>query len=379
MDDFLPEMMPLGGDWITAIIAVYAANVYVALHFVFMDIKKHRLIKVMICLLVHVGLAVPSMIYFHRFFSGYNVDGWMLPLSYFTGFYFCLFFYTGGAFFIWDLIRLALRIIRKKKYKLYSVRVTAIILAAACILSLCAFIAPTKCVTTRYSLELDKRECRVDSLKIVFVADTHIGGSDREKKIDEIVRMTMAEEPDMIILGGDIFDEGSPQYLKDYTIKKFSELTAYSGVYFVMGNHDGYRGNRQEVLQDMNNAGITCLIDEVTLTGSGFYLIGRDDRLHGRVDLDRLTAMLNEDLPVILTSHRPSGRDRSGRVQLQIAGHTHNGQIIPANILLPWINSYGLRTRGTEKSIVSSGAGEYALPVRLGSPSEIVAIDITFE
>jgi predicted MPP superfamily phosphohydrolase len=111
---------------------------------------------------------------------------------------------------------------------------------------------------------------------------------------------------------------------------------------------------------------------------------GQDiDRSIGRAPLTALEARMTQDLPVVLIDHQPSVGEsaESGKIQLQFSGYTHDGQIFPFHIFDPISRAltYGLYRRGAEQIIVSSGCGEFAVPVRFGSPAEIVAIDISLK
>jgi predicted MPP superfamily phosphohydrolase len=333
----------------------------------------------------------------------------MRPLSYVAGFYLCMFFYLAGIFFFWDLSRLTRWAVRKARerrhgareagqqsgdagsgsgrrgspFDIYSPRTTLVAVLVCTAMTACAFYAPTHIKTTHYDVEIDRRGSDLDHLKAVMISDSHIGPAVREKQIDEIVRLTMNENPDVILFAGDIFDEGTQESLRIYASNRFAELKAKYGVYFVLGNHDDYLGDTDEVLGYMRSAGMTCLLDDVELTDGSFYVAGRRDRSTGRDDLTALEALMTEDLPVILLDHQPvTGESaESGKIQLQLSGHTHDGQIFPFHIFdaITRSLSYGLYRRGSEQIIVSSGVGEFAVPVRFGSPAEIVAIDISLK
>jgi predicted MPP superfamily phosphohydrolase len=151
-----------------------------------------------------------------------------------------------------------------------------------------------------------------------------------------------------------------------------------------MGNHDDYKGDRAQTLSYMREAGIRCVLDETLLIDDGFYLIGRDDEMPLRVSLPKLEEEATKNLPIILFDHRPSVSEskKSDRIELQLSGHTHAGQIIPMHMFDPFgifTLHYGHHTRGGTLFIVSSGVGEYAVPVRLGSPAEIVKIEIALK
>ena len=73
-------------------------------------------------------------------------------------------------------------------------------------------------------------------------------------------------------------------------------------------------------------------------------------------------------------------------VDLMLSGHTHGGQFIPANfwvkIVYPYINGLYQTQRKTNNKIrnfylsVTTGIGTFGPPIRLGTKSEIVVLDI---
>jgi predicted MPP superfamily phosphohydrolase len=253
------------------------------------------------------------------------------------------------------------------------------IVCAVC--ALAAFYTPRHITTTEYDIELNRRDSDLSSIRAVFISDTHIGPAVRERELDRIVAMTNAEKPDIVLLGGDIIDEGTPEYLKRYMAECFSELESVYGTYYILGNHDDYRGDTQEVLSLFKDMGIHCLIDETVLIDDEFYLIGRDDNPLRRRPFAELEAQVTQELPVIVLDHHPrtNETERSGSANLQLSGHTHDGQIFPFHLIDPlglFSLNYGRYERNDMQIIVSSGAGEYAVPVRLGSPAEILVLNI---
>jgi predicted MPP superfamily phosphohydrolase len=163
--------------------------------------------------------------------------------------------------------------------------------------------------------------------------------------------------------------------------ESFSGFKSRYGTYYILGNHDDYRGDTEAVLSLFKDAGIRCLVDETVSVSGEFYLIGRDDNPLRRRPFAELEAQVTENLPVIVLDHRPKTSETklSDVVDLQLSGHTHDGQIFPFHILDPlgvFSLNYGRYDRNEMQIIVSSGAGEYAVPVRLGSPAEILLINI---
>ncbi|MDR0853420.1 MAG: metallophosphoesterase [Clostridiales Family XIII bacterium] len=374
--------------WIITFAVILLVNLISPFHYIRAQFK-HHLRAVHIGLVVfHFALAVPFVIYFVNFFAGHSKEPYMATLMYFAGFYLVYMFYAGTLYLFWDIGRFALRLFSKKrkrepKFRKYSVLITSIILAFSVAAAGTSLIFPHHISITDYDVTLDKRDSTLSSMKAVFISDSHIGSAVRAREIDEIVSDTMALNPDIILFGGDIFDEGTSDYLKEYTSKAFSKLSAKYGVYFILGNHDDYTGDTEAVLSYFEKAGIEVLLNDTILIDDEFYLIGREDHPSRRNDLPDLEKSITKDLPVILLDHKPLVRElkKSDLVELQISGHTHDGQIYPASWVTPTFISlnYGLHKYGDTQIIVSSGVGGYAVPVRLGSPAEIVEIGITFQ
>jgi predicted MPP superfamily phosphohydrolase len=86
--------------------------------------------------------------------------------------------------------------------------------------------------------------------------------------------------------------------------------------------------------------------------------------------------------PVILLDHQPFRLVETAKagVDLQLSGHTHNGQMWPLNYITRMIYelSYGYKKIGNTQFIVSSGFGIWGPRVRSGSRSEVLEINITF-
>jgi predicted MPP superfamily phosphohydrolase len=371
-------------------------NVFLLAHWLVTDFKTHRFAKALVCALVNVALAVPFFVYFVRFFGGFSYEPFMTPLSYFAGFYMCFSIYAAGTFFFTDLARGIRGMARRARGRggdagkrrglprLLKPRFTMCVALVCAACALAAFYTPTHITTTGYDITLDRGDSELTKLRAVFISDTHAGGGARERELDEIVARTNAAKPDIVLLGGDIIDEGTPEYLKRYVARSFSGFESVYGTYYIIGNHDDYRGDTASVISLFEGAGIHCLLDKTVRIDDSFYLIGRDDKPQRKRPFAELVAEVTEDLPVIVLDHRPHTREtrRSGRVDLQLSGHTHDGQIFPFHILDPlglFTLNYGRYEKDGMQVIVSSGAGEYAVPVRFGSPAEIPVIDITLK
>lgn len=91
---------------------------------------------------------------------------------------------------------------------------------------------------------------------------------------------------------------------------------------------------------------------------------------------------LDRSLPVILLDHQPSHLEeaREQGVDLQLSGHTHQGQLFPFNLITKRIfaTDWGYLRQGDFQIIVSSGYGTWGPPIRIGNHPEIVDITIHF-
>ncbi|MCD8021911.1 MAG: hypothetical protein LUF30_02655 [Lachnospiraceae bacterium] len=92
---------------------------------------------------------------------------------------------------------------------------------------------------------------------------------------------------------------------------------------------------------------------------------------------------INPDKPFLVIDHQPSQLNElaAAGADLILSGHTHDGQMFPANLItrLGWMNSYGKLEIGTATSIVTSGAGTWGPPIRIGTHNEVVEILVTFD
>lgn len=91
---------------------------------------------------------------------------------------------------------------------------------------------------------------------------------------------------------------------------------------------------------------------------------------------------MNTSKPIFVMDHQPDDfleLSTSG-MDLDLSGHTHNGQMFPGNIVthLMWKNSYGYKKIHNLHSIVTSGVGVWGPNMRVGTKSEIVCITVNF-
>ena len=222
-------------------------------------------------------------------------------------------------------------------------------------------------------------------LRIAVASDLHLGRLFGNKAIERLHIMLNAHQADILLMPGDIMDDNTKAFnaynMKDSLAKLVASLP--NGVYATLGNHDLY-GHEQPISDSLRAAGVQLLNDAVTQLnpqGEVVWLMGRfDNHKHQRVATAELLAQVNSAEPVILLDHRPSAILEHSElpIDLQVSGHTHNGQIFPANFIVSAINrlGYGYEAIGKGHFVVSSGYGFWGIPFRLGSRSEVWIINL---
>lgn len=218
-------------------------------------------------------------------------------------------------------------------------------------------------------------------LRIGLVSDLHLGrliGQHHLKKLQAIVK---DEHIELLLMAGDIMDDNTDEYNARNMQPTLSALVhaVPLGVYASLGNHDMY-GHEAQIRRAIEDAGIHLLTDSRALVDQRLWLVGRlDDHAKYRKPTADLLPP-NNQLPIVLLDHEPSqiAQNVALPIDVQLSGHTHNGQIFPANFIVKAMYrlAYGHERIHNTDVIVSSGYGLWGVPFRLGSQSEVWVIDL---
>lgn len=229
-----------------------------------------------------------------------------------------------------------------------------------------------------YSVQLDKP--LNPPLRIGVASDLHLGQWFGAKQLDKLAEIFNQQKVDLILLPGDIMDDNTDAYLAENMQPHFAKLKAPLGVYATLGNHDFF-GKQQAIATEIQKAGVNVLWDQAVEINGKFTIIGRNDDLaKNRPTATQLLTGVNVNLPIFLLDHRPTEIDKHSQlpIDLQVSGHTHKGQIFPANLITKIIYRlhYGYEKMGLGHYFVTSGYGFWGIPMRLGSQSEVFIIDV---
>jgi len=232
-------------------------------------------------------------------------------------------------------------------------------------------------------------------IRVVLISDLHIGYSIGRAHIKKVVDAVNAAQPDMVCVSGDIFD-GNIDAVKDLhdVISQLSAIKAPLGIYACLGNHDIDRtglggGSTQRIEEVLKNSSLKLLQDEVREVRDNLYIAGRRDARPIGMKAERKTPqelLSGIEGTVIVLDHQPTQfteLEQAG-AGLVLSGHTHKGQIFPSTLItyliykLSGSTYYGYWRGNTMQAVVTSGAGFWGPPLRVGTNSETVVIDIKF-
>ena len=232
----------------------------------------------------------------------------------------------------------------------------------------------------RVSLELKSAKPLPKDYKVVMASDLHLGYHNPRKELARWVDMINDENPDFILIAGDIIDGSMRPLLEERMAEEFHRLQA--PVYACLGNHEFYAGH-PEAKQFYKDAGIHLLIDNGVVIDSCIMIIGRDDRTNMRrkpikdlvTSFRTSLASLHNPFTIVL-DHQPYNLDRAeaAGVDFQLSGHTHRGQVWPISWITDHIYecSWGSHRRGNTQYYISSGIGIWGGKFRIGTQSEYV-------
>ena len=213
------------------------------------------------------------------------------------------------------------------------------------------------------------------SHKIVFVADVHAGSAQDFSTLEKAVADMAAEQPEAIILGGDITDDYTRREEMEAVCRLFGGLDV--PVYYVYGNHDRqghaeYAGGRQyseaELEQALLDSGIIVLKDAYVPLGEELLLLGREDLSagEGRADIASLPNPAPEKF-LLVADHQPNAfrENLAAGADLQLSGHTHAGQLFPLRAVYS-LAGYTCGEYAEEGAllIVSAGESGWRVPFR---------------
>jgi len=243
-------------------------------------------------------------------------------------------------------------------------------------------------IINKLEIKVQKKAGNLKELNIVMASDIHLGTIIGIERLNLIVEKINSLEPDIVLLAGDIVDEDIKPVIKNNLGESLKNIKSKYGVFGITGNHE-YIGGVDEACEYLSEHNVNMLRDTVVRIEGSFYLAGREDKsikqFTGR-DRKSLNDILNEidkTLPIIVMNHQPTQLDEAVEnfADLHLSGHTHHGQLWPFGFITENIYeiSRGYLQKNQTHFFVSTGAGTWGPPIRLGNRPEIVNIKLIFE
>ena len=279
-----------------------------------------------------------------------------------------------------------------KKKILFIVCVAVLVMAGL-------LVCGSRLKTVYYTIESNKVTAPV---RIALLTDLHSCRYGKNQK--NLVEAVQEQNPDIVLLGGDIFDDKVPHENAELTVKQLAEQYP---CYYVTGNHEYWSREVGTILGIIEGYGVTVLsgeCDTIEINGQTVNVCGVDDPdvtvylAEGepmewqlkRAEETAKEAERNAEKEIfsVLLSHRPELLEtyQNYEFDLVLSGHAHGGQWrIPGILNGLFAPNQGLFPKyaggrydyagGT--MIVSRGLARESTPVpRIFNRPELVIVDI---
>lgn len=200
------------------------------------------------------------------------------------------------------------------------------------ILLLMIIVCDMRLKTVTYKIKTDKVN---SNITIALLTDLH--GEWYGRNQSTLLTAVAKTSPDIVLLGGDIFDDNREYNYAEFTLKALSEEYP---CYYVTGNHEYWSNDIQTILSVVESCNVTILSGECVtpeVNGQQFNLCGIDDpdalvylKQHNSIhqQLKNVNKATSNGLFTILLSHRPELIDSylTYDFDLILSGHAHGGQ-----------------------------------------------------
>lgn len=234
------------------------------------------------------------------------------------------------------------------------------------------YISTSGLIVREYAIKNNKISSKLNGLKIIHFSDLHYGSTTDQEDLKELVKIINSYHPDIVAFTGDLIEEDVK--LSDQEVTAVTEILEQIDCSFkfaVSGNHDKKGTPYKEILKNSN---FKLLNNEKEMI---YYLSNEPVEISGfpsSFEYKQNYKVLKEknSFYKIVLIHEPDLIDKLSpyRVNLVLAGHSHNGQIrvpfIGAIYTPPKAQKYYeayYKVNGTDL-YVSSGVGTSKLKMR---------------
>lgn len=238
-------------------------------------------------------------------------------------------------------------------------------------------------------IKIEFKTCKLpkdtNKIKILQIADLHLGPLMGMDKINLVKEVWEKEKPDIVVSTGDLVDGNMGK--RNEFVEKFRELKAPLGKYAILGNHEYYRGWRQAI-NFTQKAGFKILRNEFVNVKDVLYIVGLDDKTckyfdvcDSNFDESKILKMIPQDKFILLLKHQPEiKKETIGLFEIMLSGHTHGGlyKYVGSFIMRKFYETdRGFKYLGKGSYLfVSKGVGTGGPPMRFLTPPDVAIIEL---
>lgn len=258
---------------------------------------------------------------------------------------------------------------------------------------------------TRYTLSSDKLKNLESDIKIVVLADLHNHVYGKEN--DTLIKAIEAEEPDIILIAGDLL-VAKPKQSMEVSIDLIRRLSVSYPIYYGLGNHE-YRikiypeqygdmyeryidAIKSEKVHILDNKSLKVKIKNTSITIHGLEIEREYYKRLVKTEfsdsyVSSLIGNAKEEEYNILLAHNPQYFEAYAKwgADLTLAGHIHGGLIrLPyfGGLASPQVEFFpkydgGIFHEGKKTMILSRGLGTHTINIRINNRAELISVRLT--
>ena len=275
---------------------------------------------------------------------------------------------------------------RRKKLKIVVLTVVSLLI----IIFLIGILTSLKLKIRVYEYRSEKINTPV---RIALVTDLH--SCKYGENESELINALEAQNPDIILLCGDIFDD---KISHDNAKTFLSSISKIYPCYYVSGNHEYWSGEIRNLKKWLSDSGITVLegsCEPVTVGNTVINICGADDITYIGVSktMDQIRnaySQADKSNLTILMAHRPELAEQYSEYafDMVVSGHAHGGQwripylvngiYAPSQGLFPKYAGGEYKISDATTMFVSRGLAKETTKIpRIFNPPELVIINLS--
>lgn len=177
----------------------------------------------------------------------------------------------------------------------------------------------------------------LNNLKIAFISDLQFNHFMNQERLDKMIQEINSAKPDVLIFGGDLFDDPSTYPVSDESkkslIQSLKKLDIPYGKFAVLGEKDHDAAIVESIGDILFQADFECLTNQsiqIRKDGSDFInLVGIDSMIGGKSDIEKALSSINPELFTIVVTHASDIAPSLpvNGIDLVLSGHSHGGQV----------------------------------------------------